>query len=297
MINSFKNIDFPDLKLLKSGKVREVFELGENLLFVVSDRISAFDVIMSQPVIDKGKILNSISSFWFKNTKHIIGNHFITDDINQYPEKLLKYKDLLSKRSMIVKKADVFPVECVVRGYLAGSGWKEYKETKTVCGIPLPDGLIEYSKLPEPIFTPASKAETGHDENIDFDSMAAIVGQENAAYLRTVSISLYKFASEYMEKRGIILADTKFEFGIDEIGEIILIDEALTPDSSRFWLKELYTPGTSQINFDKQILRDWLETLEWNKQPPPPDLPEEVINKTLEKYKEAYKRITESDWN
>jgi phosphoribosylaminoimidazole-succinocarboxamide synthase len=297
MSKLFLNIDLPGLKLLKRGKVREVFDIGDNLLFVVSDRISAFDVIMSQTVPDKGKILNSISAFWFKNTKHIIDNHFITDDINQYPDDLKEFGDLISQRSMIVKKAEVFPVECVVRGYLAGSGWKEYKQSRTVCGIPLPDGLIEYSKLPEPIFTPATKAETGHDENIDFEAMAAIVGQNNAIQLRDVSIKLYKEASEYMEIRGIILADTKFEFGIDETGSIILIDEALTPDSSRFWLKEYYAPGITQVNFDKQVLRDWLETLDWNKQPPPPDLPDVIINKTLEKYKEAYKRITESDWN
>jgi phosphoribosylaminoimidazole-succinocarboxamide synthase len=297
MNSSFLNIELPDLTLLKSGKVREVFDLGDNLLFVVSDRISAFDVIMTQPVPDKGKILNSISAFWFKNTKHIIDNHFITDDIDKYPEQLKKYENLISRRSMIVKKAEVFSVECVVRGYLAGSGWKEYKQSRTVCGILLPEGLLEYSRLPEPIFTPATKAETGHDENIDFETMAAIIGFDNAVLLRDISIKLYKEASEYMETRGIILADTKFEFGIDETGAVILIDEALTPDSSRFWLKEFYAPGVAQINFDKQILRDWLETLDWNKQPPPPDLPDEVINQTLEKYKEAYKKITESDWN
>ena len=280
-----------NLKLFRSGKVREVYDLGQYLLMVASDRISAFDVIMNEPITDKGKMLSQISVYWFENTQDIVKNHFITNDVSKYPTECQPYKDYLDGRSMLVRKCQPLPVECIVRGYVAGSGWKEYQRSKTICGIPLPDGLLEFSRLPQPIFTPSTKAEVGHDENINPSQVADLIGQELADKVSRLSIDLYKFGAVHAERRGIILADTKFEFGTDESGELILIDECLTPDSSRFWLTEEYAPGKPQTNFDKQVLRDYLESIDWNKMPPPPPLPVEIIKKTSDKYKEALRRI------
>lgn len=284
-------IDLPGIKKLKSGKVREVFDLGDSLLFVVSDRISAFDVIMPNGIPDKGRVLNQISAFWFEKTQHIIPHHVITTKFDEFPESLKQFRDQLEGRSMLVKKTKPLPVECVVRGYLAGSGWKEYKKSQSVCGIQLPAGLQESSELPEPIFTPATKAEEGHDENISFDVVVNTIGQQKAEIVRDATIQVYKWARDYARQRGIIIADTKFEFG-EVDGRIILIDEALTPDSSRFWPADQYQPGKGQPSFDKQFVRDYLETLDWNKQPPAPRLPDEIVQKTSEKYREAYRRLT-----
>ncbi len=284
--------DFSDIKLMQRGKVRDVYDLGKFLLIVATDRISAFDVVMDSPIPDKGKLLSKISAFWFKNTTHIVKNHFITNKVDEYPEVCKQYREELEDRSMLVTKCKVFPIECIVRGYVAGSGWKEYKKSQTICGIPLPEGLVEFSKLPKPIFTPSTKADVGHDENISPEEAGLIIGKEKSDKLAEISIALYSFAANYLEERGLILADTKFEFGLNENDEIILIDEALTPDSSRFWLKENYAPGKEQINFDKQVLRDYLESITWNKMPPPPALPDEIIAKTLDKYNEAFRRVT-----
>ena len=281
-----------DLNLVGQGKVREIYEIDDKLLLVSSDRISAFDVIMDQKIPGKGKVLNGISEFWFNKTKDIIPNHMISTDTSDFGSTAQKHKNYLEGRSMLVKKAKPLPVECVVRGYIAGSGWKEYQNTGTICGISLPDGLKKYQQLPEPVFTPSTKAEEGHDENIDFEQMTEIIGKERSEELKNISLKIYKFGHDYLNKRGIILADTKFEFGI--YGDrIILIDEVMTPDSSRFWLKEHYEPGEEQHNFDKQILRDHLEEIGWNKQPPPPVLPDEIIEKTQSKYEEALRRIKE----
>lgn len=279
------------LNFIKSGKVRDIYDAGENLVFVASDRISAFDVIMNEPIQGKGEILATISTFWFNNTKSIIQNHLISDLVSDYPEEFHQYSDVLSGRSMLVKKCKVLPVECIVRGYVAGSGWKEYQKSQTICGIKLPAGLQEFEKLPEPIFTPSTKADEGHDENISFEQMCEILGEKLANEVKEMAIAVYKFGAEYLEKNGLILADTKFEFGKDENDELILIDEVMTPDSSRFWLKSEYAPGKPQYNFDKQVLRDYLESIDWNKQPPPPVLPKEIIEKTLDKYKEALNLI------
>ncbi len=284
--------DFPDLKLVHRGKVRDIYDLGDFLMFVATDRISAFDVIMDTPINGKGAILSKISAFWFDKTKHIVKNHFITNEPDEYPEECRKYSEDLEERSMLVKKCKPLPIEAVVRGYIAGSGWKEYKANRTICGIKLPDGLREFEQLPEPVFTPATKEEEGHDENINFDKMAEIVGLETAQKVRNISLELYRFGREFLDKRGLILADTKFEFGFDENGELILIDEVMTPDSSRFWLKDKYAPGKSQYNFDKQALRDYLESIPWNKQYPPPSLPDDIVKITIDKYQEAYNRIT-----
>jgi phosphoribosylaminoimidazole-succinocarboxamide synthase len=284
--------DFPNLKLFRRGKVRDVYDLGETLLMVATDRISAFDVVMAQTVPNKGKILTAVSLFWFERTRDIVRNHLITANVDEYPEECRKYADDLRGRSMLVEKTQPLPIECVVRGYVAGSGWKEYQANGTICGIKLPSGLQESSRLAEPIFTPATKAEEGHDENISFEAAANLVGAEQAMTVRLLSINLYKTASLYALQRGILLADTKFEFGIDSHGQIILIDEALTPDSSRFWLKDEWQPGTAQMNFDKQVLRDYLETLDWNKQYPPPTLPDDVLQRTAAKYNEALERLT-----
>lgn len=290
-MNTILETNFKELNLKQKGKVRDIYDLNQFLLFVTTDRISAFDVVMSEPIPDKGKILSQISAFWFKNTTHIVKNHFITNNVEEYPKECKKYSAELDGRSMLVKKCKVLPIECIVRGYVAGSGWKEYRTQGTICGIKLPEGLKEFSKLPEPTFTPSTKADVGHDENINIEKAAEIIGWDNVKKLSDYSIKLYKYAEEYLEKNGLIIADTKFEFGVDENGEIILIDEALTPDSSRFWLKEKYAPGVSQYNFDKQVLRDYLEMIGWNKQPPPPHLPDEIIKKTQEKYWEAFHRI------
>jgi phosphoribosylaminoimidazole-succinocarboxamide synthase len=285
--------NFPDIQLRNRGKVRDIYDLGEYLLFVATDRISAFDVVMNEPIPYKGKILTQISKFWLEKTKHIIGNHFITDNINEYPEVCHKYRDVLEGRSMLVKKCKPLPIEAIVRGYIAGSGWKEYKKTGAICGIKLPENLVEFQKLPEPIFTPSTKEEVGHDINVDFGYTVNVIGEALANQVKEVSLKIFQFASDYLEAQGLILADTKFEFGLDgsDGQTLVLIDEVLTPDSSRFWLMEDYAPGKPQYNFDKQVLRDYLESLDWNKMPPPPPLPQEIIEKIVDKYKEAYKRI------
>jgi phosphoribosylaminoimidazole-succinocarboxamide synthase len=293
MLQTLYQSNFPALKLFRRGKVRDVYDLGDALLMVASDRISAFDVIMGQPVPRKGEILTQISLFWFEHTQHIIRNHLISSRVEDYPAVCQQYASELRGRSMLVEKTEPLPVECVVRGYLSGSGWKEYQRAQTICGIALPDGLQDASKLPKRIFTPATKAETGHDENIPFLEMVSMLGAERAERLRRASFALYDFAADFVASRGLILADTKFEFGVDKNGEIILIDEALTPDSSRFWLREHWQPGTPPVNFDKQVLRDYLETLTWwNKQYPAPELPAEVLERTAAKYEEALRRLT-----
>jgi phosphoribosylaminoimidazole-succinocarboxamide synthase len=284
-------LELPGIKKLKSGKVREVFDLGDRLLFVASDRISAFDVIMPNGIPRKGEVLTQISYFWFAQTESFQPNHLISRATDPLPENLKPFADKIARRSMIVKKCEPLAIECVVRGYLAGSGWKEYQKSQTVCGIKLPPGLKESSELPEPIFTPATKAETGHDENISFAEAAKITGGEIAEQARAASLKIYNFARDYARKRGIIIADTKFEFGLDN-GKLILIDEVLTPDSSRFWPADKYQPGRGQPSFDKQFVRDYLETLDWDKTPPGPVLPPDVVAKTSATYLEAYERLT-----
>lgn len=284
--------DFPDLPLMARGKVRDIYDLGENLLIVATDRISAFDVVMPNPIPDKGRVLTQLSAFWFELTREIVPNHLLSTRVEEFPEICRPYEEMLRGRSMLVKKAKPLPVECVVRGYLSGSGWEEYKRTGKVCGLALPEGLVESSRLTEPIFTPATKAERGlHDENIPFDEMERIVGKELAWQIRSLSIAIYERARAYAEGRGILIADTKMEFGLKD-GRLLLIDELLTPDSSRFWPKEAYQPGGPQKSFDKQYLRDYLLSVRWNKTPPAPELPEEVILRTREKYLEAYERLT-----
>jgi phosphoribosylaminoimidazole-succinocarboxamide synthase len=287
------SIQLPELKKLRSGKVREVFDLGDTLLFVVTDRISAFDVILPDPIPHKGAVLNQISAFWFKHFDNI-ANHLVTANFEEFPKELQAFREQLAGRSMIVKKTKPLPVECVVRGYLAGSGWKEYQESQSVCGIKLPSGLKLASQLPEPIFTPATKAEQGHDENIDMERCARILGNEIADRVKTLSLEIYSRGREHAAQKGIIVADTKFEFGAID-GELLLIDECLTPDSSRFWPKNEYVVGKSPPSFDKQFVRDYLETLDWDKTPPGPRLPKDVIEKTSAKYLEAFRRLTGSD--
>jgi phosphoribosylaminoimidazole-succinocarboxamide synthase len=286
-------LDLPGVRKLKSGKVREVFDLNDRLLFVATDRISAFDCIMPNGIPRKGEVLTQISYFWFAQTEAFQPNHLLSRDGDPLPPSLQPYAAQLARRSMIVKKAQPLAIECVVRGYLAGSGWKEYREHQTVCGIKLPPGLVESSELPAPIFTPATKAECGHDENISFAQAAQIVGTEVAEQVRAASVKLYRFASEYARRRGIIIADTKFEFGLLD-GKLILIDEVLTPDSSRFWPADQYQPGKAQPSFDKQFVRDYLETLDWDKTPPAPALPPDVVARTQAKYLDAYERLTGS---
>lgn len=271
--------------------MRDVYALDDKLLIVTTDRISAFDVVMPDPIPHKGAVLTAFSVFWFDFLKEVVPNHLITTDVDAYPEPLSSYRDQLEWRSMLVTRTDVFPFECVARGYLVGSGWKEYQQTGEVCGIKLPPGLRESEKLAEPIFTPATKAETGHDLNISEREMANSLGEETTRELKRLTLTLYSRAAEYADSRGIIIADTKFEFGTKD-GKVILIDEALTPDSSRFWPKESYEAGRGQQSFDKQYLRDYLETITWNKQPPGPGLPETVIARTSEKYLEAYRLLT-----
>jgi len=286
--------DFPDLKRAGRGKVRDIYDLGDQLLIVTTDRISAFDVIMNEGIPGKGHVLTSIAAFWFHRMENIIPHHLISTDVDEFPASCRKYADVLRGRSMLVKKSSPLPVECIVRGYLAGSGWKEYRETGSVCGIRLPAGLVESDRLEEPVFTPSTKAEIGaHDENISFDRMVELCGKEIAEKARKATLDIYASARETAAQRGIIIADTKFEFGIRD-NRLILIDECLTPDSSRFWPKDDYRPGSSQPSFDKQFLRDYLETLHWNKQAPPPPLPEDIIRKTSEKYHEALDRLTSS---
>jgi phosphoribosylaminoimidazole-succinocarboxamide synthase len=284
--------DFPDLELHASGKVRDIYRLdNERLLFVATDRISAFDFVLATGIPHKGRVLTQISLFWFDFLKDIVPNHFITTDVEQYPAAVRKYADQLRGRSMLVVRGDMFPVECVVRGYLSGSGWKEYQASGKVCGISLPAGLKESDQLPEPIFTPATKATTGHDINISFEEMCKLVDPEQSRQLREISLKLYKTAADHARTKGIIIADTKFEFGRTAAG-ITLADEVLTPDSSRFWPADTYKAGKSQDSFDKQYVRDYLEEIRWNKQPPAPALPIEVARRTSEKYLEAYHRLT-----
>jgi len=286
------NTDFPDLKLAARGKVRDIYDLGETLLIVTTDRISAFDVIMNEGIPDKGFVLNQISTFWFRQMEDIIPNHIISTDVRDFPTPCQKYADDLEGRTMLVKKAKPLPAECIVRGYLSGSGWKDYKATGKVCGITLPAGLVESDKLPEPIFTPSTKAELGtHDENISFDDMVKMCGRDIAEKVRDVTLRIYSKARDIADAKGIIIADTKFEYGIYN-GELIIIDECMTPDSSRFWPKDSYKPGGAQPSFDKQFLRDYLETLDWGKTAPAPPLPEEIVRKTGEKYMEALVRLT-----
>lgn len=284
--------DFKGINLLKRGKVRDVYEVDDWLLIVASDRMSAFDVVMDDPIPDKGKILTSISLFWFKELEQMVENHLVSSDPAEYPEPCQPYTGQLAGRSMLVKRATPLPVECIVRGYLSGSGWQEYLSNGSVCGIALSDGLEESEKLPEPIFTPSTKAQDGeHDENIIFDRAVEILGKETAEQVRQISLMIYEFGRDLAAEKGIIVADTKFEFGrIDD--RLILIDEVLTPDSSRFWPMDAYRPGRPQKSFDKQYLRDYLIDINWLKKPPPPKLPPEVINKTREKYLEAMERLT-----
>jgi phosphoribosylaminoimidazole-succinocarboxamide synthase len=288
--------DFKDSKLFRRGKVRDVYDLGDKLLIVSTDRISCFDVVLPCGIPYKGRVLTSLSSFWFEFIKDIIPNHLITCDVNKYPAELQKYKKDIFGRSMLVLKTKPLPVECVVRGYLSGSGWKEYQEKQSVCGIKLPPGLLESSKLPEIIFTPSTKADIGHDMNVNQKYIEDLIGKEYSDKLKSVSIEIYRKASDYALSRGIIIADTKFEFGVYD-NEIILIDEVLTPDSSRFWPKDRYLPGKPQASFDKQYVRDYLESLDWDKNPPAPNLPARIIERTSEKYLEAYKRLTGKDLN
>lgn len=292
MSNLVLNTNFPDLKLAARGKVRDIYDLGSSLLIVTTDRISAFDVIMNEGIPDKGYVLTQISSFWFRQVEDIIPNHILSTDVVDFPAECLKYADILEGRSMLVKKAKPLAAECIVRGYISGSGWKDYKQTGSICGIKLPSGLVESDKLPDPIFTPSTKAELGtHDENISFDTMAEICGRDIAEKVRDVTLKIYTKARDIADTKGIIIADTKFEYGIYE-GELIIIDECMTPDSSRFWPKDSYKPGGPQPSFDKQFLRDYLETLDWNKTAPAPSLPEEIVRKTGEKYMEALVRLT-----
>jgi len=278
---------FEDLGLFKRGKVRDIYEIEDKLLFVATDRISAYDVIMGEPVPEKGKMLTRISLYWFNVMTAIIQNHVVESDVDRFPESCKSYKDILEGRSLLVKKVDPLPVECIVRGYLSGSGLKTYRQDGTVCGIKLPDGLKESDRLPEPIFTPSTKGDLGeHDINISFDAVVDMIGRERAAQIRDTSLAIYKKGAEIADSKGIIIADTKFEFGLDG-DDLILIDEILTPDSSRFWPKSAYVPGGPQPSFDKQYLRDYLSGIDWNKEPPPPPLPAEVIDNTRLKYKEA----------
>ncbi len=284
-------LDLPGIKKVRSGKVREVFDLGDAFLLVASDRISAFDVIMPNGIPHKGAVLTQISHFWFEKFAALVPNHLLAKANDPLPANLQPFADKLAKRSMIVKKAKPLAIECIVRGYLSGSGLKEYKKSQTVCGIHLPAGLVDSSELPEPIFTPSTKAEEGHDENINFEQACKIVGTELATQARDLSLMIYKAGRDYARQRGIIIADTKFEFGLFE-GKLILIDEVLTPDSSRFWPADQYAPGKGQPSFDKQFVRDYLETLTWDKTPPGPTLPEDVVAKTAAKYLESYERLT-----
>ena len=291
------SLEIPELKLFKEGKVRNVYDLGDKLLFVATDRISAFDVIMANGIPNKGRILNMISAFWFGFMKDVVENHMITVDIDRMiaEESALKpYRDELAGRSMLVKKAEPLSVECIVRGYISGSGWKDYQKTGRISGVKLPEGLRNSDKLDQPIFTPSTKAETGHDINITQDEMKAEVGEDVFDLLKEKSIAIYSKARDYADSKGIIIADTKFEFG--RIGDrIILMDEALTPDSSRFWPRDDYEPGRQQKSFDKQFVRDYLETLDWDKTPPGPELPDDIVSKTMEKYLQAYRILTGKD--
>jgi phosphoribosylaminoimidazole-succinocarboxamide synthase len=280
------------LTLVRRGKVRDLYEADGGLIIVATDRISAFDYVLGSGIPDKGRVLTQLSAFWFAQTAHIVANHVISVDPRDYPPAAQRHAALLAGRSMFVRKTTPLPIECVARGYLSGSGWKDYKATGKVCGIQLPPGLKESDRLPHPIFTPATTAESGHDLNISEDEAARIVGHERLARLKELTLALYAFGAAHADARGIILADTKFEFGLTETGELLLIDEVMTPDSSRYWPKDTYAPGGAQPSFDKQFVRDYLESIAWNKQPPVPALPADVVQKTREKYLEAYRRLT-----
>jgi phosphoribosylaminoimidazole-succinocarboxamide synthase len=285
--------NLPGLKLVSRGKVRDIYDLGEHLLIVTSDRLSAFDVIMNEGIPNKGKVLNQISIFWFKRMADIIPNHIVATEVDDFPAQTHPFRDQLEGRSMLVKKARPLPVECIVRGYLSGSGWKDYRKNGSICGIELPAGLRESERLPEPIFTPSTKAELGdHDENIPFDEAIRLCGREVAEQLRDKTVEIYCRARDFAATKGIIIADTKFEYGIVDDGSLLWIDEALSPDSSRFWPKSQYAPGGPQPSFDKQFVRDYLETLDWNKQAPPPPLPAKIVEQTAEKYQDALFQLT-----
>lgn len=289
---SIPKTQFDDLSLVRQGKVRDIFNTGESLLMVTTDRLSAFDVVLPDIIPDKGKVLNQISVFWFKKMESIVKNHIITTNVNDYPDEFKKYSDALNKRSMLVKKAEPLPVECIVRGYISGSGWSSYQDEGHICGITLPKGLKESDKLERPLFTPSSKAEVGdHDINISFDEAVKLVGKETAEKLKNLSLEIYQTGAQFALSKGIIIADTKFEFGMLD-NEIILIDEILTPDSSRFWPLNEYEPGRGQNSFDKQFVRDWLTESGWNKKSPGPKLPQEVIDRTSNTYKDIYTRLT-----
>jgi phosphoribosylaminoimidazole-succinocarboxamide synthase len=289
--------DLPELNLLHRGKVRDMYAIPgheDKLLMIATDRISAYDVVMNEPVPGKGHVLTKISLFWFKLLADIVPNHLLTAEVDQYPAVCRQYRDQLEGRSMLVRRTKVMPIECIVRGYLSGSFWSAYKKNTTVCGFELPAGLRESDKFPQPLFTPSTKAEQGlHDENISLAKMEEMVGRETAEKMAKISVSLYEKAAEYALSKGIIIADTKFELGMTPDGELLLIDEVLTPDSSRFWPQDQYAPGKGQPSFDKQFLRDYLSSLDWNKQPPPPPLPQEIVDKTAARYEEALRRLTE----
>jgi phosphoribosylaminoimidazole-succinocarboxamide synthase len=283
--------EMPDVGVPRCGKVRDIYDLGEHLLLVVTDRVSAFDVVLPNGIPEKGRVLTDISIFWFKKMEDIVRNHIVAVDVGDFPKKLQKYRDILEGRSLLVKKAEVQPVECIVRGYLSGSGWKSYQKDGAVCGIKLPSGMLESSKIENAIFTPSTKAESGHDINISFDEMEKTIGRDEAGKLKDLSLKIYERARDFADGKGIIIADTKMEFGIYN-GEIILIDELLTPDSSRFWSIKDYAPGRSQDSFDKQIVRDYLLTLDWYQTPPGPELPVDIVKKTSERYQEILKILT-----
>ena len=284
------SVELPGIRKVRSGKVREIFDIGDVFLIVATDRISAFDCVLPDPIPEKGTFLTQLSAFWFQKF-HQVPSHFITADFAEFPENLQPYSELLRGRSMLVKKAEPLPLECVVRGYLAGSGWKEYQQFGSVCGIKLPPDLEQAAQLPKPIFTPATKATSGHDENITWEKCSEILGVERATIVRDLSLAMYSDGSVHADERGIIIGDTKFEFGLHN-DNLILIDECLTPDSSRFWPADCYEVGTSPLSYDKQFVRDYLETLPWNKTPPAPHLPPEIIERTSQKYREAFERLT-----
>jgi phosphoribosylaminoimidazole-succinocarboxamide synthase len=283
------------LNLVRRGKVRDLYECGDALIMVATDRISAFDYVLGSGIPDKGRVLNQLSAFWFGRTTHIVPNHVLSTDAATYPAAAAAHAHVLSGRSTLVRKTTPLPIECVARGSLSGSGWKDYKATGAVCGISLPPGLVESDRLPEPIFTPATKAESGHDLNISESDAAALVGKDLLARLKQLTLTLYAFGVEHAESRGIILADTKFEFGLTDAGELLLIDEVMTPDSSRYWPRDTYRPGGAQPSFDKQFVRDYLESIRWNKQPPVPSLPDDVVQRTRAKYLEAFRRLTDRE--
>lgn len=285
--------NMPGLNMVNRGKVRDIYDLGEHLLLVTSDRLSAFDVIMAEGIPKKGQVLNQFSIFWFNQMADIIPNHIVATEVDDFPVETHAYREQLEGRSMLVKKAKPLPIECIVRGFVSGSGWKEYKQQGSICGIKLPEGLLESSQLERPLFTPSTKAELGeHDENISLEEASKLCGPDVAEQVSAISIEIYSRARDFAKEKGIIIADTKFEFGTMPDGSLLWIDEALSPDSSRFWPKDLYKPGGPQPSFDKQFVRDYLETLDWDKQAPPPPLPDEIVNKTSEKYQEALFQLT-----